>query len=354
MKYIVYKTTNIINNKIYVGVHKTEDPDIFDGYIGCGVYINQLSTYNNPKTIFQKAVKKYGCKNFKREIISVFNTDIEAYSLEGQIVNEEFLAREDVYNMVLGGMYHTVKTIKVFSYTLTGEYIKDYDSIVSASKDINKCAQAVWNAIIYKYSCSNLFFSTDKLDKLDLSLYNTSPTSKTVFRYLVENGKYDKEFSSLTEASKESNLTLVQVARSAKIGYRAGKYQFCYVKAPSYDKAKNIYINNRPVFKYSNDGKFIEGYDTQYHAELDNPGSNITNAIKNKKVCANNYLWSLEELPIFCAKTNTKKKKVGKFDIDGNLIYEYESKKMCIELTGVPDRYIKVGKIYKNYIYKYI
>ena len=36
MNYIVYKTTNLINGKIYVGVHRT-NPDIFDGYIGCGV-----------------------------------------------------------------------------------------------------------------------------------------------------------------------------------------------------------------------------------------------------------------------------------------------------------------------------
>lgn len=34
MKYIVYQTINKINNKIYIGVHKTEDPDIFDGYLG--------------------------------------------------------------------------------------------------------------------------------------------------------------------------------------------------------------------------------------------------------------------------------------------------------------------------------
>jgi hypothetical protein len=37
MKYIVYKTTNLINDKIYVGVHGT-NPDIFDGYIGGGMY----------------------------------------------------------------------------------------------------------------------------------------------------------------------------------------------------------------------------------------------------------------------------------------------------------------------------
>ena len=32
MKYIVYLTTNLVNNKIYIGVHQTDNPDVFDGY----------------------------------------------------------------------------------------------------------------------------------------------------------------------------------------------------------------------------------------------------------------------------------------------------------------------------------
>ena len=36
MKYIVYQTINVVNNKVYIGVHKTETPYIFDGYLGCG------------------------------------------------------------------------------------------------------------------------------------------------------------------------------------------------------------------------------------------------------------------------------------------------------------------------------
>ena len=69
MKYIVYLTKNKLEkvngiNRIYIGVHATENPTIFDGYIGCGVYIKQPSTYINPKTPFQCAVKKYGINAF--------------------------------------------------------------------------------------------------------------------------------------------------------------------------------------------------------------------------------------------------------------------------------------------------
>ncbi len=30
MKYIVYKTTCLVNGKIYIGKHKTEDPEIIN------------------------------------------------------------------------------------------------------------------------------------------------------------------------------------------------------------------------------------------------------------------------------------------------------------------------------------
>ena len=73
MKYIVYQTINVINNKIYIGVHKTKNPDIFDGYVGCGCSIHEPNMYNNPKTPFQFAVKKYGINNFKRTILKVFD-----------------------------------------------------------------------------------------------------------------------------------------------------------------------------------------------------------------------------------------------------------------------------------------
>ena len=103
MKYIVYQTVNKVNNKIYVGVHGTETPDEFDGYIGNGISIYRPATYLNPKTPFQYAVKKYGVKAFIRTTLKIFDEEEDAYKMEAEIVNEDFLKREDVYNLALGG-----------------------------------------------------------------------------------------------------------------------------------------------------------------------------------------------------------------------------------------------------------
>lgn len=84
-------------------MHKTEDPTIFDNYIGCNVKINHPSSYMNPTTPFQFAVKKYGPKNFKRVVLKIFDTEEEAFALEAELVNLDFIKRKDTYNVSIGG-----------------------------------------------------------------------------------------------------------------------------------------------------------------------------------------------------------------------------------------------------------
>lgn len=88
MYYYCYQITNKLNNKIYIGVHKTKNVD--DEYMGSG---KQLL----------RAIKKYGIENFKKTIISNFNSEHEMFDFEQNIVNEIFLKRKDVYNLKIGG-----------------------------------------------------------------------------------------------------------------------------------------------------------------------------------------------------------------------------------------------------------
>ena len=85
---LIYKTTNLINNKIYVGVHCTDDID--DTYLGSGKLII-------------KAIKKYGKENFKREILYEFGSAELAFWYESYLVDHDFINREDTYNVAIGG-----------------------------------------------------------------------------------------------------------------------------------------------------------------------------------------------------------------------------------------------------------
>lgn len=88
MYFYLYKITNTINDRYYVGVHSTENLD--DGYMGSG-------------KILQQAVEKYGAENFKKEILKFFESAEQMYDKEKEIVNEQFLSRDDTYNLRIGG-----------------------------------------------------------------------------------------------------------------------------------------------------------------------------------------------------------------------------------------------------------
>lgn len=84
----VYKVTNLINHKEYIGVHSTNKLE--DGYLGSGTRITN-------------AVKKYDPHNFKREIIYMAESLDEAFEEEARLVDLEYIQRPDTYNIRPGG-----------------------------------------------------------------------------------------------------------------------------------------------------------------------------------------------------------------------------------------------------------
>jgi len=87
-KYYIYLTTNLINNKKYIGKHKGY---LDDNYLGSGILITA-------------AINKYGKENFKKEILYVSKSEEENNEKEKYFIAlYNAVERKDFYNIADGG-----------------------------------------------------------------------------------------------------------------------------------------------------------------------------------------------------------------------------------------------------------
>jgi hypothetical protein len=85
MFYTIYKTTNLVNGKFYVGKHKTKD--LNDGYLGSG-------------KLLKRSIAKYGIDNFHKEILHICESEEQMNTLERILVVPD---PELNYNLCEGG-----------------------------------------------------------------------------------------------------------------------------------------------------------------------------------------------------------------------------------------------------------
>lgn len=87
--YYIYRTTNLINGKTYIGQHKTKDI-MNDKYVGSG-------------KILWQAIEKYGKENFKNEVIEVVESKFQANIMEKVWIKKERTIGKAEYNIADGG-----------------------------------------------------------------------------------------------------------------------------------------------------------------------------------------------------------------------------------------------------------
>jgi len=85
----IYKTTNKINGKSYIGMCSSEKR--FDTYLGSGKLLKQ-------------AITKYGKENFEREVLTECDTDNELRQAEAKWINHyDAINNPNFYNLMEGG-----------------------------------------------------------------------------------------------------------------------------------------------------------------------------------------------------------------------------------------------------------
>lgn len=151
--YTVYKITNIINCKYYIGVHKTKTID--DSYMGSGIAI-------------KKAIKRYGISNFKKEILYVYENKQDAYNKEKEILDEIWNSSV-TYNMAAGGkgsfdhinLYerknpmHDPKNVEKMMDTKKRNGSYKTEKMLCSSKNNLKKAVAAWKGSVHTEKAKN-------------------------------------------------------------------------------------------------------------------------------------------------------------------------------------------------------
>lgn len=264
MKYIVYITINLCNGKFYIGVHRT-NPEIFDGYIGCGIYRASQATKDYT---LHKAVRKYGYENFKRTIIKIF-PDTEdgrkqAFELEAILVNETLLKSKSTYNSALGGRESATEDLMktVYMFDLKGNYLRSFKSARDAASYIqpenqnsaraaikNNCLGQTQSSFGYFWSYTKKFtYSNEKI--------------REIAQYTI-NGKFLRTFKSITDAEVSLSLNSIQQAIIKKGS--AGGFQWRYYEGDNSDiptlvnvKTKNHFL---PIIMYDKSGNIIKEFD---------------------------------------------------------------------------------------------
>ncbi len=234
-KYVIYKVTNKINGKLYIGktynFEKRKREHFYDIDNG---------------TPFHRALKKYGKENFEWEIIDTAETEKEIIEKEIYWIKKLNTCihsqNSNGYNITLGGNGGVSWNSRpVVQFDLNGKYVNDYLSCSHAScetgigrHNIGDCANKItkqsggfqWR---YKDECI-----TNEIEPF----HKKESCRKKQIIQLDLKGNLISVFNSVTEASKKLNIgrTTISSCLTGRIS-RASGYQWIYKE--DYDPNNN-------------------------------------------------------------------------------------------------------------------
>lgn len=122
--YHIYKATNLINGKSYIGKTNQIRSRIWQ----------HLRRYEKEDCLFHRELEKYGENNFSWEILDETDTEEKSIELEKKYIKQFNTIKPFGYNMNKGGVGgHNARPVVCLEFD--GTYVKRYDSAGDAKMD---------------------------------------------------------------------------------------------------------------------------------------------------------------------------------------------------------------------------
>lgn len=210
----VYKITNLITNKSYIGV---------------SIHIEQRQKEHQKgkgsKTLF-KDFLEYGIKNFTFEILEECSEE-ELYIKEPEYI-KYYNSYLDGYNENPGGADNNLQAIlatrkKIYCYDFNGNFIKEYDSIADAERDtkipnsnISKAAKGIERKVAGNFQ--QRYEKFDSIEPYKRTVhYKTKPShSQIPVNQYNLNGELLHTYNSITEAASATKANVACIGEICK------------------------------------------------------------------------------------------------------------------------------------------
>jgi len=195
--YLVYRVENKENGSVYIGATtKSIEERRRD-------HFQKANKATSNK--FQEAISTYGTEAFYWEQIDTASSINELAQKEKEYIIT-YNSKEEGYNEDAGGGFKK----SVYKYTLEGNLLDTFEDLTSAGNSISTTKQHISRACLsVNKTYSGFYWSYEY--KVPF-VPDSDNRKKEVIQYSLD-GKELAKFNSITEASKESNLSKSTISR---------------------------------------------------------------------------------------------------------------------------------------------
>jgi group I intron endonuclease len=277
---IIYKTTNLLNGKIYIGQDRNNNKN----YLGSG-------------KLLKKAIKKYGKDNFKKEILEECQTEEELNDREVFWISQYNSTNRDIgYNISDGSkegdrkIGHDIAKGGIYNYW-----------VLKYGKDIADEKRATQIDKIKKHNVENGTDLTKKgryaiwlekygKDEADIRLLNWKLKISEYQQYRLDSGwKHSEEsINKIRDAAKdrkhsEESKEKMRKPKPPGFSEKLSKAKMGIPMGPSKKR--------KEVIQYGLDGSFIKVWESISKVEQELKVYNVTAVCKGKQETAGGYKW---------------------------------------------------------------
>ena len=204
----IYKITNIITNKCYIGETKEKMPETrwkqhkrtIEKGIGCPA--------------LQNAVKKYGIDNFTFKVL-IICFDEERFKFEKEYIKKFNSIAPNGYNLTKGGegggfygKKHSQETINKISNTLKNKYINNDD----LRKNVTEKNKHLMNLKETKEKITNSVLNTERCKSLKENKLSFKDLTVEVSQYTLD-GIFINKYNSIKQAEIETCVSAKTISK---------------------------------------------------------------------------------------------------------------------------------------------